>query len=677
MAIPTRHVFAVYLNPDGTPKSGYVEFTLTSEVNVSNQAIIPSGTISAELDATGRIDADLIVTDDAFVLPAGVTWCVEEKIENGNVWYVAIPTGDLSPIDLTTLFVPGAKPPVIVLDQGPAGPVGPQGPIGVTGPQGPQGIKGDTGATGPTGPQGLTGATGPQGPQGIQGVKGDTGDTGATGPQGLTGATGPQGAKGDTGLTGDTGPQGPQGIQGPQGVKGDTGDTGAQGPVGPAQNMKGNLDNTGLLPPTGNTIGDAYLITGTDPDEIWAWGSTGWVFAGNAGVQGPAGPQGPQGIQGPAGPQPPLSSATPSAVGAAGSAGSAVDASKADHVHAGLQLASTTPAALTPDIAGAVGSGTTAAKADHVHNVPAAAPTANLTASTTNAEGTGSSFARNDHSHAITANVAPSALGTQAVGTSAALARADHVHAMPTAANVGAEPAGTVATHAAAADPHTGYQKESEKGVANGYASLDASGLVPVAQLPPAGVSDHGALTGLADDDHTQYQLRSEKGAVNGYASLDADGKVPAAQLGVVASPSEVDIQQTQPVALTTELWVDPANFQGPGGWDGFDTRYVNATGDAMTGPLAMGSQKITGLADATAVQDAMNQRASDARYLQLAAGGTVSGATTFSGSTSVPTPTLAGQAANKSYVDSKPAIATVSSTAPASPVAGQLWCPI
>jgi len=40
-----------------------------------------------------------------------------------------------------------------------------------------------------------------------------------------------------------------------------------------------------------------------------------------------------------------------------------------------------------------------------------------------------------------------------------------------------------VATHEAASDPHAGYQKESEKGAANGYASLDGSTLVPVAQL--------------------------------------------------------------------------------------------------------------------------------------------------------------------------------------------------
>jgi hypothetical protein len=39
-------------------------------------------------------------------------------------------------------------------------------------------------------------------------------------------------------------------------------------------------------------------------------------------------------------------------------------------------------------------------------------------------------------------------------------------------------------THAGAADPHTGYQKESEKSAASGYASLSASTKVPIAELP-------------------------------------------------------------------------------------------------------------------------------------------------------------------------------------------------
>jgi hypothetical protein len=64
------------------------------------------------------------------------------------------------------------------------------------------------------------------------------------------------------------------------------------------------------------------------------------------------------------------------------------------------------------------------------------------------------------------ASTAPAALGASAaVGVGTTAARADHVHAYPTAANVGA-----VATSAV--------------GVANGVAGLDATGKVPVAQLP-------------------------------------------------------------------------------------------------------------------------------------------------------------------------------------------------
>ena len=51
------------------------------------------------------------------------------------------------------------------------------------------------------------------------------------------------------------------------------------------------------------------------------------------------------------------------------------------------------------------------------------------------------------------------------------------------------EASGAVSTHAGAADPHTGYQKESEKGAVSGYASLGADSLVPQDQLG-TGVQD-------------------------------------------------------------------------------------------------------------------------------------------------------------------------------------------
>jgi hypothetical protein len=39
-----------------------------------------------------------------------------------------------------------------------------------------------------------------------------------------------------------------------------------------------------------------------------------------------------------------------------------------------------------------------------------------------------------------------------------------------------------LSAHLADPDPHTGYQKESEKGLANGYASLGSDGIVPFSQ---------------------------------------------------------------------------------------------------------------------------------------------------------------------------------------------------
>lgn len=62
------------------------------------------------------------------------------------------------------------------------------------------------------------------------------------------------------------------------------------------------------------------------------------------------------------------------------------------------------------------------------------------------------------------------------------------------AADVGAEPAGTassaVGAHVAAPDPHPQYLLDSEKGAANGVATLDAGSKIPLAQLPAAAITD-------------------------------------------------------------------------------------------------------------------------------------------------------------------------------------------
>ena len=84
----------------------------------------------------------------------------------------------------------------------------------------------------------------------------------------------------------------------------------------------------------------------------------------------------------------------------------------------------------------------------------------------------------------IAATIARDSEVATAVSTHAALTASHGVAAIADQVTVSAEIDSDIATHAAAADPHTIYQLESEKGNANGYPDLDAGGKVPQAQLP-------------------------------------------------------------------------------------------------------------------------------------------------------------------------------------------------
>lgn len=98
-----------------------------------------------------------------------------------------------------------------------------------------------------------------------------------------------------------------------------------------------------------------------------------------------------------------------------------------------------------------------------------------------------------------------------------------------------------ISGHVAAADPHTVYERETQKGIAGGYASLDNPGAtVPDAQIPAAIARDSEVTTQVsthaqASDPHTGYQRESEKSQIGGYPTLvDIGGApvTPASQLG-------------------------------------------------------------------------------------------------------------------------------------------------
>lgn len=133
---------------------------------------------------------------------------------------------------------------------------------------------------------------GGQGPTGPTGAIGATGPTGSPGYVGSDGPTGPTGAAGATGATGTKGPTGPSG----------SGPTGPTGAAGSGIQYKGTVAATGSLPPSGNTQGDAYIVTSTN--HLWIWNGSAWTDGGavTIGVTGPTGPTGATGNTGSTGP---------------------------------------------------------------------------------------------------------------------------------------------------------------------------------------------------------------------------------------------------------------------------------------------------------------------------------------------------------------------------------------
>lgn len=195
----------------------------------------------------------------------------------------------------------------------------------------------------------------------------------------------------------------------------------------------------------------------------------------------------------------------------------------------------------------------------------------------------------------------------------------------PTPSQIGA------ATNSDLANGLTTKQNVNERGLANGYASLDSTGRVPLTQIPAGLGGGGGGSAGLSDSDpsalgaapyagasslasrgdhvhplpaagdigaapvtHThsitavsglQQALNlkmdaSLRGAINGVASLAADGKVPSAQLPPGISQASLDLKAdaaatTAALALKADLTYVDAGLAGKA--NATDPRIVNA----------------------------------------------------------------------------------------------------
>ena len=80
-----------------------------------------------------------------------------------------------------------------------------------------------------------------------------------------------------------------------------------------------------------------------------------------------------------------------------------------------------------------------------------------------------------------------------------------------------------LASHVVAVDPH------GDRAYTNGLASALDARVGTLEATPPGGVTDHGALTGLADDDHPQY-LTQARGDARYYTEAETNGLLAGKQ---------------------------------------------------------------------------------------------------------------------------------------------------
>lgn len=165
------------------------------------------------------------------------------------------------------------------------------------------------------------------------------------------------------------------------------------------------------------------------------------------------------------------------------------------------------------------------------------------------------------------------------------------------------------------------------------------------------------------------------RGAINGVAELDGSGLVPIAELPVAGLAGDfVDLSTNQTIATGIKTFsVSPVVPTPTTGTQAANKTYVDLklplTGGTMSGAIAMGTSKITGVGNGSAPQDvvAFVQLPSSTNLVPITSGGTgsttknfvdittaqtVAGVKSFSSPPTGPTPVGSTDLVNKAYAD-------------------------
>ena len=249
----------------------------------------------------------------------------------------------------------------------------------------------------------------------------------------------------------------------------------------------------------------------------------------------------------------------------------------------------------------------------------------------------------------LTTSIAAGVIVNADVNASAAIDKTKIAGTAITAADTGTVTntmlAGSIANSKLATDPlaranHTGTQLAST--VSDFDTQVRTSKVTDLAAPTGSFSMNSQKITNLATattstDAINKDYVDSKIGANNGIASLDSEGKIPTAQLppvaiaqtyvvssqaAMLALPSDIgeiairtDVSKsfilTASPATTLGNWQELLTSDAVTSVDGLTgnvslaSTYVNVSGDTMSGALAMGTNKITGMGDPTSAQDA------------------------------------------------------------------------
>jgi hypothetical protein len=185
------------------------------------------------------------------------------------------------------------------------------------------------------------------------------------------------------------------------------------------------------------------------------------------------------------------------------------------------------------------------------------------------------------------------------------------------------------------------YIPLSEKGVADGVATLDSSGLVPLAQLPGAAALDAEVSSAISDhnSDTTNVHGIADTSILvttSGTQTLTSKSLTSPALTGTPTAPTAVVGTDTTQIATTAFVQdaIEAVVGAAPAALDTLAeiatslnddadlagtlttsiSEKVAKSGDTMSGALDMGSNKVTNLASPTTIYDAANKFYVDSR---------------------------------------------------------------